>query len=801
MQGRTGRQSGRWGVCGLALVTVAIITLAGAATAWAAPPANTISEGALDTLLQSGPATGYFETVLGGATLASQAPVQIPVTVQSIVPNAGPAGDLILFEASGADIDRIGGIAEGMSGSPLYVDVGGGTFKLAGAVAYGDIFTTHDLGLATPIDDMTALESTWFSGLGSSPLRLRAPIATATGAVTKVIVASSRAAAVKLHAAAGTAVMAPLTTLQVNGLIPGSPVYKKLAARLAALGFDLTPRSAGPALGLSPLPALQAGSSLGVMYSDGDFAAGGLGTVTYVDPDNGVVVAFGHPFDYFGAVSLDLTSAWVQGIWSSAYTPYKVMSPVDVVGEITQDRGAGVAGVLGAGPVEVPITSSATLGAATRTSASTATQAVVDNPNLAGLPSAAAAVAMQRVTDTGSFPGSAEATATIKLTDGTSEYQIQRTDLWTDPFDVMSVATGDIDNALGVLTSGLPGLSPKVESIDFTTTLSATDRSATIEDVTAPGGLKTGANALTVTLLAATGATVQVPATLTIPRGTSTAGTLDVFSATGGSGQGGGVGVATSGASAGHKSAAADAAPTLAEVVAEINAAPKNTDLDIVYSPDNQGAVIQPIEVLADAQDWVPSGEIVKTTGQLQLSVPKVLDYNSPLFVMGVIGQADASTTVRVYERPSGLSNRLVATLPATLANDGSASFDAVLAGLKTTTRLTVVWDGDADNLAATAAATIAVRARISLSAAVHQVAGRSVVQFGAHLTPAQASGRVFIQYLAGKRWVRIANLPAGGALAGTWRPASGSYKLRAVFGGSSRNAASTSGAVRVTVP
>ena len=801
MQGRTGRRSGRWGMCGLALATVAIITLAGAATAWAAPPANTISEGALDTLLQSGPATGYFETVLGGWTLASQTPVQIPVTVQSIVPDGGPAGDLILFEASGAAIDTVGGIAEGMSGSPLYVDVGGGTFKLAGAVAYGDVFTTHNLGLATPIADMTALESTWFSGLGSSPLRLRAPIATATGAVTKVIVASSRAAAIKLHAPAGTAVMAPLTTLQVNGLIPGSPVYKKLAARLAALGFDLTPRSAGPALGLPALPALQGGSSLGVMYSDGDFAAGGLGTVTYVDPDNGVVVAFGHPFDYFGAVSLDLTSAWVQGIWSSTYTPYKVMSPVDVVGEITQDRGAGVAGVLGAGPVEVPITSSATLGAAIRTSASTATQAVVGNPNLAGLPSAAAAVAMQRVTDTGSFPGSAEATATIKLTDGASEYQIQRTDLWTDPFDVMSVATGDIDNALGVLTSGLPGLSPKVESIDFNTTLSATDRSATIEDVTAPGGLKTGANTLTVTLLAATGATVQVPATLTIPRGTSTSGTIDVFSATGGPSQGGGAGVATSGASAGHRSAAAGAAPTLAEVVAEINAAPKNTDLDIVYSPDNQGAVVQPVEVLADAQDWVPSGEVVKATGQLQLSVPKVLDYNSPLFVMGVIGQADASTTVRVYERPSGLSNRLVATLPATLANDGSASFDAVLAGLKTTTRLTVVWDGDADNLAATAAATIAVRARISLSAAVHQVAGRSVVQFGAHLTPAQASGRVFIQYLAGKRWVRIANLPAGGALAGTWRPASGSYKLRAVFGGSSRNAASTSGAVRVTVP
>ena len=802
MHSRIGRRSGHWGICALALVAVTIIALASVATAWAAPPANQISESDLDTLLQSGPVTGYFDTVLGGATILSQTPVPIPVTVQSIVPNGGPAGDLILFKASGADIDQIGGIAEGMSGSPLYVDVGGGTFKLAGAVSYGDIFTTHNLGLATPIADMTALESTWFSGLGSAPLRLRTPVATATGAVAKVIVAPSRAAAVKLHAAAGTAVMAPLTALQVNGLIPGSPVYKKLASRLTALGFDLTPRSAGPALGLPALPALQGGSSLGVMYSDGDFAAGGLGTVTYVDPDNGVVVAFGHPFDYFGAVSLDLTSAWVHGIWSDSDTPYKVMSPVGVVGEISQDRGAGVAGVLGAGPVEVPLTSSATLGAATRTSASTATQAVVDSPFLAGLPSAAEAVAMQRVTDTGSFPGSARATATIEVTDGTHDYQIQRTDLWTDPFDVMSVATGDIDNALGILTSGLPGLSPKVESIDFDTTLSATARSATIEDVTVPVGLTTGANVVTVTLLTATGQTVAVPATLDIPPGTSTSGVIDVFAATGGSGAGGsGSGVAAAAASAGHRSAAADAAPTLAGVVAEINAAPKNTDLDIVYSPDNQGAVVQPIEVLADAHDWVPSGEVVKTTGQLQMSVQKVVNYGSPVFLSGTIGQADASTTVRVYERPSGLATKLVATLPATLDNDGSASFDTMLPGLKTTTRLTVVWDGDADNLAASAGATIAVRARVSLSAAVHRVAGRSVVQFNVHLTPAQTSGHVFVQYLAGSSWVRIANLSAAGSLAGAWRPGPGSYKLRAVFGGSSRNAKATSAAARVNVP
>lgn len=796
MQRRIASRRRRWEFLGVALATVTIFIMASAAPASAAPPASTISESALDTLLQSGsPVTGYFETVLGGATLASQTPVDIPVTIESIVPNAGPAGDLILFQASGSQIDAIGGIAEGMSGSPLYVN-DNGTAELAGAVSYGDYFTTQDLGLATPIDEMTALELTYFAAPDvSATTRLHSAIATPVGAITKVTVAASRAVAAKLHPAAGTAVMAPLACVQVNGLIVGSPVYKKLAAKFAALGLDLTPQSAGPALDLPALPPLAAGSSLGVMYSDGDFAAGGLGTVTYVDPDNNVVVAFGHPLDYFGPVSLDLTSAWVQGIWSDSYAPYKVMSPVDVLGEITQDRGAGVAGTLGAGPVEVPVTSSATLGSVTKTSFSTVTQAVVDNPNFAGLPSAAAAVAMQRASDTGSFPGSATATVTISVSDGSNDYQIQRSDVWDDPYDVMSVATGDIDNALAMLTSGLPGLSPKVESIDFSAQMSAAHRSATIEDVTVPGGLRVGTNVLTVSLLAADGQTVTVPVSLTIPSGTSTSGTLDVFSAT--NGPGGGVGPG----SGGSTSAGSTTPQTLAQVVAAINAAPKNSDLDVVYSPDNQGAVVEPIQVLADTQDFYVEGEVDKTTGALQVMVPKIIDYESPVMVMGMIGEADASTTVRIYERPAGLSRRLVATLPATISNDGSAAFGAVLPPLKTTTQLTAVWDGDADHLAQSFVTTVAVRARASLAATARHLSGQTVVRYSAHIVPAQKSGRVIIERLAGTRWLRIVDVSAASSLTGVWRPLPGTYKLRAVFEGSSENAAATSHFIQVSVP
>jgi hypothetical protein len=442
--------------------------------------------------------------------------------------------------------------------------------------------------------------------------------------------------------------------------------------------------------------------------------------------------------------------------------------------------------------VEVPVSSSATLGGVTKTATSTVTQDVVDNPNFAGLPSAAAAVAMQRATDTGSFPGSALTTTTIKVSDATGQYTITRNNVWDDSYDVMSDATGDIDAALATLTSVLPGLAPKVDSITFSATLSSTHAGAMIEDVTAPGGLRVGANHLTVSLLAAGGADVQVPVTLTIPPGTATTGELSVYSAV--AGQNGGFGP-------GPTAGGSTAAQTLAQVAAQISAEPTNSELELTYTPSNAGAVATPINVLADSDDYVVAGEINKNAPALQVPLPKRLTYDSPVLLAGIISQAAASTAVQVYEQPSGLAKRLVATLPATLANAGSASFFGVLPPLKTTTNLSVVWAGDAGDLGASVARTIAVAARVSLSAGPTVLAGRQVVGWRVHLTPAQTSGRLIIERLAGKRWLPVAEQSAAGPLSGDWRAAPGSYSLRAVFTGSTLNAAAASQPVTVTLP
>jgi hypothetical protein len=68
------------------------------------------------------------------------------VDILGVVPNAGPTGDLILVRVGGPLIEKTGGIASGMSGSPVYVDE-----QLVGAVSYGFSFSDHRVGFLTPI--------------------------------------------------------------------------------------------------------------------------------------------------------------------------------------------------------------------------------------------------------------------------------------------------------------------------------------------------------------------------------------------------------------------------------------------------------------------------------------------------------------------------------------------------------------------------------------------------------------------------------------------------------------------------
>ena len=87
---------------------------------------------------------GIGKTVVAGTTIE-----QFGVEVLGVMKNKGPAGDVILVRTYGDLIERTGGIAQGMSGSPVYING-----RLVGAIAYGWALTDHKVGMVTPIGDM-----------------------------------------------------------------------------------------------------------------------------------------------------------------------------------------------------------------------------------------------------------------------------------------------------------------------------------------------------------------------------------------------------------------------------------------------------------------------------------------------------------------------------------------------------------------------------------------------------------------------------------------------------------------------
>lgn len=203
-------------------------------------------------------------------------------------------------------IEKTGGVAQGMSGSPVYVDG-----RLVGAVAYGKVFNDPHYCFLTPIgrmlsllDEPKAAPSTWLPQ--------------------------------------GTA-------LQASGFTEYGLKY--LQEKLQPLGLDAV-GNAGSGQGSSK--ELQPGSAVGASIMQGDLTLGALGTVTWTD-DKGNVLAFGHPFMQRGNSNFYMTKAWVLGVVPNMQSSYKVGNMGDAIGSFTQDRSSGIGGAQGKLPKTIPV--------------------------------------------------------------------------------------------------------------------------------------------------------------------------------------------------------------------------------------------------------------------------------------------------------------------------------------------------------------------------------------------------------------------------------------------------------------
>lgn len=237
------------------------------------------------------------------------------VDVLGVMKQRGPSGDLILVRVSGPVIDKTGGIAQGMSGSPVYIDG-----KLVGAIAYGWGFADGKIGMVTPIGDMLKLWN----------------------------VEDSRARRIIPPTEKG---LIPLTTpVMASGFSPESLQY--LTEKLAPL--HLAPYATGAAGSYDAVPhEPEAGGAVAATLMTGDLKLGAIGTVTYADGDR--IVAFGHPFLKRGTIDYFMHNSYIFTVVPSVNSAFKLGSIGREIGKINQDRGAGIAGRMHWAPAAVPM--------------------------------------------------------------------------------------------------------------------------------------------------------------------------------------------------------------------------------------------------------------------------------------------------------------------------------------------------------------------------------------------------------------------------------------------------------------
>ncbi|KMO86695.1 SpoIVB peptidase S55 [Megasphaera cerevisiae DSM 20462] len=245
--------------------------------------------------------TGYAKTVVQGTKIET-----FPVEILGVMKNSGPSGDLILAKFSGPLIEQTGGIAQGMSGSPVYIDG-----KLLGAVAYGWSFTNSKVGMITPIGDMLKLwnvpskeEIRPFNARESSLIPIATPLMTSG-----------------------------FDSVSTAWMQSKLPEYNFNPVDTASASDDDTARP------------LEPGSSVAAALVNGDMKMGAIGTVTYVDNNN--IVAFGHPFLKKGSMNYFMHNAYIFTIVNNLASSFKLGSVGAEIGKINQDRGAGIAGQYG----------------------------------------------------------------------------------------------------------------------------------------------------------------------------------------------------------------------------------------------------------------------------------------------------------------------------------------------------------------------------------------------------------------------------------------------------------------------
>lgn len=290
--------------------------------------------------------TGYGLTVVQGQEIT-----RFEVEVVDVLDEPGERNDFIVVRVFGEAIRRSGGIAQGMSGSPIYLEG-----KLAGALSRAATWALDrekPLGLITPIASMLQLlteleeelpvpEDRNLRALGiervllveEPPEEVPEGVLIAWPVSVPILVSglSPRALDILQNGLDLRLMRHPLLALE--------PSWHQRLSGFSELGFSRV-LSAPAGSNLASLE-FQPGAPVGVALALGDLTVGALGTVTLVQDEK--ILAFGHPFLYTGASRYFLTGASVLDTVAALDVSYKFGTITDWRGGVYVDRWAGIAG-------------------------------------------------------------------------------------------------------------------------------------------------------------------------------------------------------------------------------------------------------------------------------------------------------------------------------------------------------------------------------------------------------------------------------------------------------------------------
>jgi hypothetical protein len=281
---------------------------------------------------------------------------EFPAEIVGVLSGGRVDGQTIIARATSERLRQVG-VAQGMSGSPVYV-----RGRLIGALASSWPFARDPLFGITPIHEMLRLfeqPSLSATGPGGGPagMELTAlPDGVRFGEFHWD--EGSSAAPVPGPAAdepppgtpAGAMVSLPIP-LACGGFAPAALD----AARhwLAPFGFTVVAGGSTPDGG-PDAASLEPGSAVAVDLMRGDLQVSAIGTLTWRDGER--VLIFGHPFFQSGDVRLPLSTARITTVVASDYVSFKLGSRGREVGIVTQDRRPGVSGTIGPRASLLPLT-------------------------------------------------------------------------------------------------------------------------------------------------------------------------------------------------------------------------------------------------------------------------------------------------------------------------------------------------------------------------------------------------------------------------------------------------------------